>query len=110
VSWPLSALMNDTLGWRETCLVWAALNLILGLPLNRLLLPAVERPAHQELARTAPVGWKPYREMFVLAFVFSAACFVTGARAAHLPGLLERADASRAYRVVIYLSYTQIWP
>jgi MFS family permease len=27
VSWPLSTFLNDTLGWRETLLVWAALNL-----------------------------------------------------------------------------------
>ena len=24
VSWPLSSLLNNTLGWRETCLIWAA--------------------------------------------------------------------------------------
>ncbi len=39
-------------------------------------------------------GWKPYREMFLLAFVFAAGWFVTGAMAAHLPGLLERAGAT----------------
>ena len=39
VSWPLSALLNDWLGWRETCLIWAALHLVIGLPINRLLLP-----------------------------------------------------------------------
>jgi hypothetical protein len=36
----------------------------------------------------------PYREMFLLAFVFSAAWFVTGSMAAHLPGLLERSGAT----------------
>jgi len=41
VSWPLSAFLNELLGWRETCLVWAGLNLVIGLPLNILLLPAV---------------------------------------------------------------------
>jgi len=94
VSWPLSALLNDWLGWRETCLVWAALHLAIGLPINRLLLPV---PANREpIARTpfAAPGWKPYREMFLLAFVFAAAWFVTGAMAAHLPRLLERAGAT----------------
>jgi MFS family permease len=93
VSWPVSALLNDALGWRETCLVWAALNLIIGLPLNRLVLPAIAQPLHEQLAHAASIGWKPYREMFLLAFVFAAAWFVTGAMAAHLPGLLERAGA-----------------
>src|SRR5580700_2419105 len=44
VSWPLTTLLNGALGWRETLLVWAALNLVLGLPLN-LLLPYRERTA-----------------------------------------------------------------
>jgi len=94
VSWPLSTFLNDTLGWRETVLVWAALNIIIGLPLN-LMLPV---PAHvvHPAARSARrrIGWKPYREMFLLAFVFAAAWFVTGAMAAHLPQLLERAGAT----------------
>ena len=96
VSWPLSALLNDALGWRETCLVWAVLNLVVGLPLNRLVLPAIAGPLHAQLAHAASIGWKPYREMFLLAFVFAAAWFVTGAMAAHLPGLLERAGATTA--------------
>jgi predicted MFS family arabinose efflux permease len=94
VSWPLSAVLNDAVGWRETCLVWAALNLLVGLPLNRLLLPAAERPLPADQHPAAAVGWKPYREMVLLAFVFAAGWFVTGAMAAHLPRLLERAGAT----------------
>jgi len=93
VSWPLSTLLNGTVGWRETLLVWAALNLIVGLPLN-LLLPASTRPAHISREAGHSIGWKPYEEMFLLAFVFAAAWFVTGSMAAHLPGLLERAGAT----------------
>jgi len=94
VSWPVSALLNDAVGWRETCLVWAALNIVLGLPLNRFLLPATAPfvRAHQTPAER--VGWQPYKEMLLLAFVFAAVWFVTGAMAAHLPALLERAGAS----------------
>ena len=94
VSWPLSTSLNDTLGWRETVLVWAALNIVIGLPLNWLLpVPAhVAHPAAHSTQRK--IGWKPYREMVLLAFVFAAAWFVTGAMAAHLPQLLERAGAT----------------
>jgi MFS family permease len=93
VSWPLSTILNDTLGWRQTLLVWAALNIVVGLPLN-LLLPVASRQT--PLPRTAQhsIGWKPYKEMFLLAFVFAAVWFVTGSMAAHLPRLLERAGAS----------------
>ena len=94
VSWPLSSLLNDAVGWRDTCLVWAALNLVLGLPLNRFLLPLPARPARLRHATGRSVGWKPRREMLLVAFVFAAAWFVTGAMAAHLPRLLELAGAT----------------
>lgn len=89
VSWPLSTFLNNAMGWRETCLVWAALNLVVGLPLNRFLLPIPANPAHLSRATGRLVGWKPYKEMFLLAFVFGSAWFVTGSMAAHLPRLLE---------------------
>jgi MFS family permease len=93
VSWPLSTVLNDALGWRETLLVWAALNIVIGLPLN-LLLPVPSHAARHVRGAPPVIGWKPYREMFLLAFVFAAAWFVTGAMAAHLPRLLERAGAT----------------
>ena len=94
VSWPVSAVANELVGWRETCLLWAGLNLVLALPLNRFLLPATAPHASVRAAHDGRVGWRPYREMGLLAFVFAAAWFVTGAMAAHLPALLERAGAS----------------
>ena len=94
VSWPLSTFLNGTFGWRETVLVWAALNIVIGLPLN-LLLPVPAHVAHPAAQRARHrIGWKPYREMLLLAFVFAAAWFVTGAMAAHLPELLQRAGAT----------------
>jgi len=93
VSWPVTTVLNDALGWRETLLVWAALNLMLGLPLNGLL-PRAARTAQHVRAAARAIGWKPYREMVLLALVFAATWFVTGSMAAHLPGLLERAGAT----------------
>jgi MFS family permease len=95
VSWPLSSLLNEAVGWRETCLFWAALNLLLGLPLNRFLIPPVRSVHHRDIPQKR-AGWKPYKEMFLLAFVFAAVWFVTGAMAAHLPSLLQRAGATSA--------------
>jgi MFS family permease len=93
VSWPLTSLLNEAVGWRETCMFWAALNLLLGLPLNRFLIPSVRGVQHRDRAQRR-VGWKPYKEMVLLAFVFAAVWFVTGAMAAHLPLLLQRAGAT----------------
>jgi MFS family permease len=94
VSWPVSTFLNGALGWRETVLVWAALNIVLGLPLNRLLLPLPAQPMHLARAATGKIGWEPRKEMVLLAFVFAAAWFVTGAMAAQLPALLERAGST----------------
>jgi MFS family permease len=94
VGWPLTALLNGAVGWRETCLVWAAVNLLVTLPLNRFGLPAAAGAPESHPTAAAKVGWKPYREMLLLAFVFAACWFVTGSMAAHLPRLLERAGAS----------------
>ncbi len=93
VSWPLTSLLNDAVGWRETCLIWGALNLLVGLPLNALL-PRSTRHAGAPTPGRPRVGWHPRREMLLLAFVFAASWFVTGSMAAHLPDLLERAGAT----------------
>src|SRR5262249_21381201 len=75
LSWPLSSFLDDAAGWRGTCLVWAALNVLLALPVNRFLVPLPARPAHRPYATAASVGWKPRREMLLLAFVFAAVWF-----------------------------------
>lgn len=94
VSWPISAVLNDLIGWQGACLVWAAVNVVFALPLNWFLLPTV-RPAEASVAAEPPrIGWSPRREMILLAFVFAAGWFVAGAMGAHLPGLLQLAGAS----------------
>jgi MFS family permease len=92
VGWPLSALLNDSFGWRGACLGWAALNLFVCLPINRFLIPLPPSPlpsASPEEAVPAPANG-----MFILAFVFGAVGFATGAMAAHLPRLLEMSGAT----------------
>jgi MFS family permease len=99
VSWPVSSLLEHAIGWRGTCVVWAALNLVVSLPLLRFVPPASARLAHLRRASSERVGWKPRREMVLLAYVFAATWFVTGSMAAHLPRLLERAGATTAQAV-----------
>ena len=40
VGWPLSAWGLETIGWRNTCFAWAAAHILIGLPINWLMLPA----------------------------------------------------------------------
>ena len=92
VGWPFSAFMDTHFGWREACLAWAALHAFVGLPLNYFLIPAAHPTVVPKDKGTA--SWEPRKEMFLLAYVFAAAWFVTGAMAAHLPTLLERMGAT----------------
>lgn len=96
IGWPLSAYLAGAIGWQGACFVWAALHIVLGLPLNRLVLPAP--PPHPPVAApgattigeptAAPAAVPPYA-MAVLGFVFAATWFVTAALAAHLPTLFR---------------------
>lgn len=92
VGWPLTAWGVSEVGWRATCLGWAAAHLLIGLPLNRFLLPKITDPAgHAEVARPhIPID----RTMVLLAIAMAAAWMVTAAMAAHLPRLLEAAGAT----------------
>ena len=95
VGWPLTALGLDHIGWRDTCFAWALAHILIGLPLNLLMLPPIPGA---KLAATMPV--KPNipidRTMVLIAFAFAAAWTVTGAMAAHFPRILEAAGATPA--------------
>jgi MFS family permease len=98
VGWPLSAWGLQTIGWRDTCFAWALAHILIGLPINWLMLPAV---AQTRVAVEKPT--KPHipidRTMILLAFAFAAAWTVTGAMAAHLPRILEAAGATTGQAV-----------
>ena len=93
VGWPLTAWGLDTIGWRDTCLAWAAAHILIGLPLNFFMLPAV-RDAKTAVAAAVKPRIPIDRTMILLAFAFAAAWSVTGAMAAHLPRILEAAGAT----------------
>jgi MFS family permease len=99
VGWPLSAVMEDAFGWRGACLGWAALHLVLGLPLNRLLVPPAPPPEKQQAAAEAEATPAPRFAMPILAFVFAATWTVAGAMAAHLPAMLQAAGATTALAI-----------
>jgi hypothetical protein len=88
----------NAFGWRGACLAWALLHVLVGLPLNRLLVPKTvpqvpDVPHHANAAVGMP--WT----MIVLAGVFGATWFVSTAMAAHLPRLLQAMGSSQAVAV-----------
>lgn len=99
VGWPLTALMDAEWGWRGACFGWAGLHLLLGLPLNRLLIPGAP-PPEKAADATGAAGVVPrLRDMALLAFVLATAGFSASALGAHLPGLLQAAGATAAVAV-----------
>ena len=112
VGWPLSAWIAHTWGWREACLAWAALHLVLGLPLNASLPQAAPATPHREdpalpqssapatTQATAPAQ-SPRRVGIALAYVFAATWFVSTAMAAHLPQMLVAHGATLSGAVAV---------
>ena len=108
IGWPLTAYMEVKFGWREACLVWAALHLFIGLPLNAMLPTAV--PAGVQAATVgmphaqAKSGLTPTRQRIsalLMACVFAIAWFNSTAMAAHLPQVLRACGVALAAAVGI---------
>ncbi len=92
IGWPLTAWLDLEYGWRTACMVWAAIHLLVALPLN-LALPshgaaAVAASAEVD-APPAPARAVPATTAWLLAFVFGVTWFISTAMAAHLPALLQ---------------------
>jgi MFS family permease len=93
VGWPLTALGLEQIGWRNTCFAWAAAHILLGLPINFFMIPAVQG-AKAAIANAVKPHVQIDRTMMLLAFTFAAAWTVTGAMAAHFPRIMEAAGAT----------------
>jgi MFS family permease len=104
ICWPISAYLEADVGWRIACLFWAAAHIVIGLPLNRLLVPLGTQPllsATNDAAHggpDAPTGPQSHA-MPLLALVFAVTWFTSTAMAAHLPRLLQEAGVSPAAAV-----------
>ena len=100
VGWPLSTLLELQIGWRGACYAWAALHLLVGLPLNLLLpkprctcpSPSPHPCPNRPLRPASPPPSMPRGRSappYLLALVFAATWFISTAMAAHLPRLLQ---------------------
>ncbi len=108
VGWPLSALLESHIGWRGACFTWAALHLVVGIPLNAMI-PRVgpsaepQRSSSSSLVQAPPARSEqtPERASLLLAIAFAATWFVSTAMAAHLPQLLQASGATLAVAVAV---------
>jgi MFS family permease len=96
LGWPLTGWWIDALGWRGACFAWAALHLVLGLPLHSLLprdpveTPAAVQPLAAGTGPAPPANRPPVPGLAAaIAAVFAITWFTSTAMAAHLPALLQ---------------------
>lgn len=106
VSWPVSHVLIDTVGWRGTYLVYAAVLALIAAPLHAFALPRRRaapdiRPAGAVLPPAAevlpPHGW-PFA---LVAAAFAAYAFVPSGLSAHLLAIFGRSGIDAASVVVI---------
>lgn len=101
ICWPITAGFEAEFGWRVACYFWAAMHIVLGLPLNLFLIPRTKQQDTSDIidgdlaTKPSPAPTKLARKdilnapMILLAVVFAASWFTATAMAAHLPRLLQ---------------------
>ena len=97
--WTISVFVEARYGWRGVCWFWAAMNVLVALPLNMLIPRASDSAdptspveSHNQTAQTSTVVHDPKREKYItvlLAFVFASSGFISMGMMSHLPRLLE---------------------
>ena len=106
LAWPLSAWLEVTLGWRGACVGWAALHVLVALPLNASLPRAArshraDNDQVDDTERDAAQVQNPRKTSILLAISFAIVWFVGTAMAAHLPSLLMLSGATLASAVAV---------
>ncbi len=115
VGYPLTAWMMQQFGWRGACWGWAALHLLVALPLNAWLPRPVAHgtplaatlhtppPPSSSIPESAPPQPTSHadvwRILLLLGLFFGLMRFVVTGMGAHLPGLLQHMGASLAVAV-----------
>lgn len=90
ICWPLTAYLNETLGWREACLTYAAVHLFAGLPLYLVTIPREEKRAPHAPTDTSAIAGNRATLLFLgLATSFSLMTLVASTNAVHLLTFLQ---------------------
>lgn len=102
LGWPLTSYLEATYDWRMACIIWAALNALVCLPLYGCLPkePRVEVPLKTKKS-TEHKAKKNDARIWLLSFMFAATGFSSVAMAAHLPGLLQATGISTASAILV---------
>jgi len=93
-SWPLSAVLVENVGWRGTCLAYAALQLLVALPLHLLVIPREPRslaPAETEAPPTSAASVPSRRPALfaLLAAILASSGLIMSLWSVHLVTILR---------------------
>ncbi|MCX9156066.1 MFS transporter [Niveibacterium sp. 24ML] len=103
--WPLAWHLNEAMGWRQTLAAFAALNLVVCLPLHRYALPRAPglQPMRHDTTSTdhAPLSRQQRLCLMWLMTAFTLNAFVFTAIGAHVVGALNEVGGSKASAVWI---------
>ncbi|TCR69952.1 MFS transporter [Bosea sp. BK604] len=107
VFWPLTATLSAAYGWRQTLLIFAAIQILVVLPIHLMIpscrakLPAPGQPVSTiaEEGRVPPVHRRT--TFWLLATAFSASGVVSWGLPLHLIGLMQGSGMSQATTVAI---------
>ncbi len=110
VCWPLSAFLAESFGWRGACLIYAALHLLVSLPLQMAVMPKVPvRPTGEtfdnRVAAPGPTAAHPlprtWPTVALLALVLTISAGIGSIVVVHLLIFLQARGADYAFAVAL---------
>jgi predicted MFS family arabinose efflux permease len=104
VCWPLSAYLVHAFGWREACLVYAAIQIAVALPLHLLVLPhGRARSGADAAAGGAPLRLQPgeHAAFAILSIVITIGAAILSTVGTHLLPLLQARGLELAAAVAL---------
>jgi len=105
ICWPLSAVLEETVGWRGTCLVYAAMHLLIALPLQMAVMPALKTPAAPSAANASPqpvaLAARERMQFVLLALILTVSAGVGSSVIVHFMIFLQARGADLAVAVAL---------
>ncbi|WP_335341069.1 MFS transporter [Rhodoplanes sp. Z2-YC6860] len=113
VCWPLSAFLAETFGWRSACLAYAALHLIICLPLQMSVMPPLAQSPFSEpgpveavgaVAAERSAGTSPGNDwpiLLLLASILTISAAIGSIMIVHMMVFLQERGASFAFAITL---------
>jgi MFS family permease len=106
ICWPLSAFLLDQFGWRTTCFCYAALQIVVALPIHLWALPSCASampaaPAHSKTVAGRGVPSEQRHLFLILALTFTIAGVISAIVSVHIFTILEASGATPGRAVML---------